>query len=142
MPNKDFDEVVGLIRKEDSRYEVGAYHFVRLGLDHTIKNLKDDPDRETRHVSGQELLSGIRDYALEQYGPMSYTLLTHWGLKRCEDFGDIVFNLVEWGVLGKTENDQREDFADGYDFREAFLLPFEPKSRRLKAPDEDTPANN
>ncbi|GHB94073.1 Minf_1886 family protein [Cerasicoccus arenae] len=130
MPAKDFDEVVALIRKEDARYEPGAYHFVRLGLDHTIKQLKDNPDRESRHVSGQELLSGIRDYALDQYGPLSYTLLTHWGLNTCEDFGDIVFNLVEWGVLGKTENDQREDFSGGYDFREAFLQPFEPKSHR------------
>lgn len=130
MAQKDFDEVVALIRKEDARYETGAYHFVRLGLDHTIKNLKEDPDRDTRHVTGQELLSGIRDYALEQYGPLSYTLLTHWGITKCEDFGSIVFNLVEWGVLGKTENDRPEDFEDGYDFREAFLSPFEPKSRR------------
>jgi len=132
MATKDFDEVVALIRKEDARYGPGAYHFVRLGLDHTIKQLKEDPERETRHVTGQELLSGMRDFALEQYGPLAYTLLTHWGLKKCEDFGDIVFNLVEWGVLGKTENDQPEDFAGGYDFREAFLAPFEPKSRRAR----------
>ncbi|WP_309385063.1 Minf_1886 family protein [Cerasicoccus frondis] len=142
MAAKDFDEVVALIRKEDTRYDAGAYHFVRLGLDHTIKSLKDEPERETRHVSGQELLSGIRDYALEQYGPLAYTLLTHWGIKRCEDFGDIVFNLVEWGVLGKTENDQPEDFTNGYDFREAFLLPFEPKSRRLQTAQEDDPSKN
>ncbi len=131
MPAKDFDEVVALIRKEDARFETGAYHFVRLGLDHTIKQLKDDPGRESRHVTGQELLSGIRDYALEQYGPLAYMLLAHWGVKKCEDFGDIVFNLVDWGVLGKTDNDQPEDFQDGYDFREAFLRPFEPKRHRL-----------
>lgn len=130
MAAKDFDEVVTLIRKEDSRFDPGAYHFVRQGLDHTIKQLKDDPSRDSRHVSGQELLSGIRDFALEQYGPLAYTLLDHWGVRRCEDFGDIVFNLVEWGVLGKTENDQREDFAGGYDFREAFLQPFEPRGKR------------
>ncbi|MEO0794015.1 MAG: Minf_1886 family protein [Verrucomicrobiota bacterium] len=142
MPEKDFNEVVSLIRKEDPRYDAGAYHFVRLGLDHTIKQLKDDPEIETRHVTGQELLSGIRDYALDQYGPLAYTLLTHWGLRKCEDFGDIVFNLVEWGVLGKTENDQPEDFANGYDFREAFLLPFEPKNRRLGQQDETVQGNN
>ncbi|WP_269539775.1 Minf_1886 family protein [Cerasicoccus fimbriatus] len=142
MPSKDFDEVVSLIRKEDSRFEAGAYHFVRLGLDHTIKSLKEEPERETRHVSGHELLSGIRDYALDQYGPLAYTLLSHWGVKRCEDFGDIVFNLVEWGVLGKTENDQPEDFAGGYDFREAFLQPFEPKSRRLNPPGNEASSKN
>ena len=129
MASKDFDEVVALIRKEDSRYQTGAYHFVRQGLDHTLKHLKKEPEDDARHVTGQELLSGIRDYALQQYGPLAYTLLDHWGIKRCEDFGDIVFNLVEWGVLGKTENDQREDFSDGYDFRDAFLRPFEPRHK-------------
>jgi uncharacterized repeat protein (TIGR04138 family) len=77
-------------------------------------------------VSGQELLEGIREFALEQYGPMTFALLEGWGLRRCEDFGEIVFHLVDYGVLGKTEQDRREDFAGGYDFREAFLRPFEP----------------
>lgn len=128
MSEKSFSEAISGIREKDPRYEKGAYYFVRQGLDHTIKSLKDAPDRASNHVTGQELLGGIRDFALEQYGPMAYTLLDHWGVRQCEDFGEIVFNLVESGVLGKTENDSREDFAEGYDFKDAFLKPFEPKN--------------
>jgi uncharacterized repeat protein (TIGR04138 family) len=76
------------------------------------------------------LLGGIREYALEQFGPMAYTVLDRWGIKKCEDFGDIVFLLVDYGVLGKTEHDRREDFAGGYDFKDAFVRPFEPSRPR------------
>lgn len=125
---KDFSEVVDLIQREDPRYEKGAYYFVRQALDHTLKAIKqDESSRKSSHVSGQELLDGIRRFALEQYGPMTLTLLEHWNIRKCADFGDIVFNLVDYGVLGKTENDQPEDFADGYDFREAFEKPFLPR---------------
>lgn len=131
MSGKDFSEVVELIKNEDPRYDKGAYYFVRHGLDHTLKRLKDDAERQSNHVCGQELLSGIREYALEQYGPMAHTLLQHWGIHKCDDFGEIVFNLVEFGVLGKTENDRREDFSGGYDFYDAFVVPFLPKSKRV-----------
>lgn len=129
MSGNNFGEVVASIRNKDTRFDKGAYFFVRQGLDHTIKQLKDAPERASNHVTGPELLSGIREYALEQFGPMAFTLLDHWGVRRCEDFGDIVFNLVDAGVLGKTEHDKREDFAGGYDFQEAFLKPFQPKGR-------------
>jgi uncharacterized repeat protein (TIGR04138 family) len=84
---------------------------------------------EMRHVSGQELLGGIRDYALAQFGPMTKMVFEEWGIKRCEDFGEIVFNMVEIGLLGKTDQDSREDFANGYDFDDAFRKPFLPASR-------------
>jgi uncharacterized repeat protein (TIGR04138 family) len=126
MSARDFGEVVDQIRKDDPRFEKGAYYFVRQALDHTLKTGRTEASaRSGQHVSGQELLAGIRNFALEQYGPMTYTLLERWGLKRCEDFGDIVFHLVDYGVLGKTEQDRREDFAHGYDFRDAFVRPFE-----------------
>ncbi|MBC2594004.1 hypothetical protein H5P28_06990 [Ruficoccus amylovorans] len=128
--HKDFGEVVELIIKEDGRFDKGAYYFVRQGLDHTLRNLDNEPGGHPRHVSGQELLEGIRDYAHNQYGPMAYSLLDHWGIRRCDDFGEIVFNLVEYGVLGKTENDKKEDFSGGYDFREAFLKPYLPKNSK------------
>ncbi len=126
---KDFADVVELIQREDPRFEKGAYFFVRQALDHTLKNIKKQQQEQTRtssHVSGHELLEGIRDFALEQYGPMSLTLLNTWNVQTCSDFGDIVFNLVDYGVLGKTENDRPEDFRDGYDFFEAFAKPFLP----------------
>lgn len=128
MKHKDFAEVVQLIRKEDSRYEKGAYYFLRQALDHTVKKLRDDNRAERQHVTGPQLLDGIREYALEQYGPMAFTLLTEWGVESCEDFGNIVFNLVDYEILGKTENDKPEDFSAVYNFREAFAEPFEPKS--------------
>ena len=87
-----------------------------------------------RHVTGQELLEGVREYALEQFGPMAHTVLTSWGLERCEDFGEIVFNLIEYGVFSKNEDDTKEDFTAIYDFEEAFLKPFQPDRRRLKRP--------
>jgi len=126
MSARDFAEVVDQIRKESPRFDRGAYFFVKQALDHTLKSIKKESDgRVGRHVSGQELLAGIREFALEQYGPMAFTVLDRWGVRKCEDFGEIVFNLVEYGVLGKTEQDRREDFATGYDFREAFVHPFE-----------------
>ncbi len=128
---KDFGDVVDLILKEDGRFDKGAYYFVRQGLDHTIRNLENAPKEEApRHVTGKELLEGIRDFAHDQYGPLAFTLLDHWGITKCDDFGDIVFNLVDYGVLGKTENDKKEDFSGGYDFREAFLKPYLPKNAK------------
>lgn len=126
---RDFGEVVEKIVERDSRYERGAYFFIRRGLDHTLKLLhKKDPQRGERHVSGHELLDGIRDFAINEYGPMTYTVLDNWGVRECEDFGEIVFNLVEWGVFGKTEQDSLEDFKGGYNFEDAFLKPYMPDS--------------
>ena len=129
MQNPDFGEIVALICKEDPRFNRKAYDFVRLGLDHTVKELrkKDTAKPEkSRHVSGPELLEGLRVYALEQFGPLAKTVLNAWGVKRCRDFGDIVFNLIDYNVFSKTDSDRREDFADIFDFDEAFVRPFQP----------------
>lgn len=133
MQDLEFAEIVGLICKEDSRFDRKAYDFVRQALDHTVKEVKrKQPERtgKSQHVSGAELLIGIRDYALDQYGPLAKTVLTTWGIRRCSDFGDIVFNLIEYNVFSKTENDRREDFANIYDFDEAFVKPFLPAGAR------------
>jgi len=127
MQKLSFQETLDQIVAEDRRYDREAYVFVREALDHTIKTLKKERSRaEARHVSGQELLQGIREHALKEYGPMAITVLGSWGVRNCANFGDIVFNLVEKGVLGKTEQDRREDFQHGYDFQEAFVVPFRP----------------
>jgi len=137
MQDLEFTEIVGLICKEDSRFDRQAYTFVRQALDHTVKELKrKSPERtgKSQHVSGAELLQGIRLYALDQFGPLTKTVLNTWGIQRCSDFGDIVFNLIEYNVFSKTESDRREDFADIYDFEEAFVKPFAPaQSRRARA---------
>ena len=132
MQNPDFGEIVALINKEDPRFDRRAYDFVRLGLDHTVKELRKKEgvkvDR-SRHVSGPELLEGLRIYALDQFGPLAKTVLNAWGIKRCQDFGDIVFNLIEYNVFSKTETDRREDFADIFAFDDAFVKPFQPARR-------------
>ncbi len=134
MQDPDFAEIVGLICKEDPRFDRKAYDFIRLGLDHTVKELKAKESARasrSRHVSGPELLEGLRVYALEQFGPLTKTVLESWGIRRCSDFGDIVFNLIEYNVFSKTDNDRREDFSDLYTFEDAFVKPFLPtKSSR------------
>ena len=130
MQDPDFAELVGLICKEDPRYDRKAYDFIRLGLDHTVKELRKKEGAKaarSRHVSGPELLEGLRIYALDQYGPLAKTVLNSWGVRRCTDFGEIVFNLIEYNVFSKTENDRREDFSDIYSFDEAFVKPFLPE---------------
>lgn len=125
MP-KDFDEALEPLLAKDSRYPREAYHFVREALDFTQQAVEKANHGKPRHISGQELLVGIRDFALCQFGPMSCCVLEDWGIKSCEDFGEIVFNLVEQHILSKTEEDSRNDFKGGYDFEEAFRRPFEP----------------
>ena len=135
MQNPDFSEIVAQICKEDSRYDRKAYDFVRMGLDQTVKELrKRDSARaeRSRHVSGPELLDGLRTYALDQFGPLAKTVLNTWGVQSCSDIGNIVFNLIEYNVFSKTENDRREDFADIYDFEEAFVKPFQPVKQRSR----------
>jgi len=119
-------EAVKKIRAKDSRYDVEAYVFLREALDFTMKKLEKPPTGKARHISGVELLDGIRQYAIEQFGPIALTVLNEWGISKTEDFGEVVFNLVEAGELGRTDKDKREDFANGYNFREAFSKPFLP----------------
>jgi uncharacterized repeat protein (TIGR04138 family) len=126
MSKQSFQDVVLQIVAKDQRYDTEAYGFVRESLDFTLKNLKRGTS-SARHVSGQELLNGIRDYALSEYGPMAKAVLNEWGIKTCEDFGEVVFNLVSSGVLGKTDTDSPTDFKNGYSFDEAFVKPFVPR---------------
>lgn len=128
MQDDHFLDTVGSICKDDSRYAPDAYFFIREALDFTGRTLDKPAQGEARHVTGTELLDGIRKYALQEFGPMSFTLLSSWGVQRTEDFGELVFNLVARGILGSTAEDKREDFADGYDFHEAFVKPFTPRS--------------
>lgn len=102
-------------RAAEGPYALSAYDFVMRGLDRTIRTLP-----EVRHISGQELVRGMETFAKDEFGPMAKHVLNSWGVTRTQDFGEIVFHLVEQGVLRKTEDDRIEDFADGFDFDEAF----------------------
>ncbi len=132
MHEVSFEEALEHIRAKDTRFHDDAYRFIREALDHTQKTAAKDHRGHIRHVTGQELLIGIRDFALSQFGPMSMMVLNEWGIHTCEDFGDIVFNMVEIGLLAKTEKDSRADFAGGYDFYEAFRKPFLPATKQQK----------
>ena len=97
MLEVNFDEVVEQILAKDARFHRDAYSFMREALGFTQKLIGKENLGKIRHVSGQELLDGVRQYALQQYGPMTFTVLEEWGVRSCRDFGDIVFNMVENG---------------------------------------------
>lgn len=103
------------ILNKDKRYDPEAYSFIMASISYTMKKLK-----RKGHVTGQELSDGVKDYCLEQFGPMSRLVLEKWGVKSTNDFGEIVFNLIDSGLLGKTDEDRKEDFYNRYDFKEAF----------------------
>ena len=128
------EEVLETIVAKDTRYPREAYYFVREALDvaqrHFTKGGSKSGKDKPAHVSGQQLLEGIRAHALEQFGPLTLMVLEEWGIRRGEDFGEIVFNMVESSLLGKTEKDSRDDFKGGYDFFVAFRQPYLPKHRR------------
>lgn len=130
----DVEQVLDAVLAKDTRYHRDAYYFVRDALDVAQKKFAKAGGRAGKdkpaHVSGQQLLEGIRAHALEQFGPLTLMVLEEWGVRRCEDFGEIVFNMVESSLLGKTENDSRDDFKGGYDFQEAFRKPYLPKGKQ------------
>ena len=116
-----FEDGVREIVRSDARYAAEAYMLVMEALAYTCQRLE-----RQGHVSGRELLEGFRKYVLKQFGPMALVTLAEWGIERGQDVGNIVFNLVDHGMLRKTDEDSIEDFAGAYDFHEAFEAPFVP----------------
>ena len=119
--------------KDDPRYTLDAYQFVRDALSYAQEVLgmvekappsqDEDPPPEA-HLTGQQLCEAIRQYALEQYGLMSKVVLNNWGIHSTSDFGDIVYNLIEIGLMKKSDSDRRKDFDGVYDFESAFQQQF------------------
>ncbi|MCK5440219.1 MAG: hypothetical protein KAI97_09755 [Gemmatimonadetes bacterium] len=107
------------LRELDNRYEERAYAFVLMALEEVVSRL---PRR--RHVTGEELVEGCRDLAIRLYGPISKTVLEHWNISTTRDFGEIVFNLLEVGVLSKDEADDKTDFDDIFDFSNVFEVQY------------------
>jgi uncharacterized repeat protein (TIGR04138 family) len=130
MQKVDFGDAVDAAVVKDPRYPADAYHFLQGVLSDALRQMRKETGGEDRHVGGGELLEAFRLGALREFGPMALTVLNEWGLLRCEDVGELVFNLIDVGAFGKSDTDRREDFEDGYDFREAFELPFLPASKR------------
>jgi len=118
MDEIDFesDKFEDILAKDD-RYAAHAYALLMDVVHYLTENGK--------HTSGEDILDEFKERALDQYGPMTYTVLTEWGLKTCSDIGEMMFNLAEGHRVAKEENDTPESFAGGYDFRETFLAPYE-----------------
>lgn len=108
-------EILTHLRQREPRYAESAYLFLLAALRRCMNRL-DSP----RHVTGAELAGAARRLALERYGPLARTVLEHWGIHSTADLGEIVFLLVECGVLTKQPSDSREDFEDLYTFEQAF----------------------
>jgi uncharacterized repeat protein (TIGR04138 family) len=102
---------------------------LRDALDFTTKQQKKAKGTTVRHVSGPELLEGVRQYALKEFGPMVVTVFDNWGIRSCEDIGHMVFNLISAGIFGKTDQDSIEDFKAVYDFQDAFAKPYAPEKK-------------
>ncbi len=127
-----FDEAIELVRKKDERFQIDAYHFLREVLDHTVKSLREDELIEHRHVSGPELLHGLIEYAHSEYGSMASVVLDSWGIRESEDIGSMVFNLIEVGAFGKSDEDSPADFSGEIDLKKALRAPFCPTRQVLK----------
>jgi uncharacterized repeat protein (TIGR04138 family) len=142
MQKIGFADALDSVVASDPRYQRDGYIFLRDALDFTTKQQKKIKGVTVRHVSGPELLDGARRYALKEFGPMVITVFDNWGIRSCEDIGNMVFNLISAGVFGKTDEDSIEDFKNVYDFEEAFARPFAPGKPAGDKPQAQLPAPN
>jgi uncharacterized repeat protein (TIGR04138 family) len=140
MQKIGFVEALDSIVANDPRYQREAYIFLRDALDFATKQQKKAKGTTVRHVSGPELLDGVRQYALKEFGPMVLTVFDNWGIRSCEDIGHMVFNLIGAGVFGKTDQDSIEDFKGVYDFQDAFAKPFAPATKTVPIAPPTLPA--
>lgn len=130
MQKPAFHETLEQVVARDARYSREAYGFLREALEFSQKRRRKSRAAATTHVSAQELLDGFREYSLQQFGPMGLTVLEHWGVRSTGDVGRMVFNLIEVGVFGRSDNDRLEDFENRFSFEEAFVAPFRPVTKR------------
>ncbi len=127
MKVSGFNEAVAFAVANDERYRPEGYQFIREALEVILKKRsKAKHQSPSAHVTASELLDGFRRLALKEFGPMTVTVLDYWGIRNSGDIGRMVFNLVEAGAFGRTENDSPHDFEEGIDFHESFILPFLP----------------
>lgn len=111
----EFYEKVNQIISRHPRYKVDAYEFMMQALWFTQEKLK-----RNGHVSAKELAYGAKEYGLDLYGPMTRAVFEHWGIRTTGDFGEIVFDMIDSGIMSKSDNDTKEDFRGVYDFDQAF----------------------
>lgn len=118
---EEFLSAIEEVAEADGRFHKAAYLFIYDALQYTVEKLgKTSLPKEQRHVGGRDLLGGISEYSLGQFGPLTRAVFAHWGIHQTRDFGQIVFNLVGANLMSKTPEDCLEDFIDVYDFAEEF----------------------
>src|SRR6266550_9422373 len=141
MQKIGFAEALESVITNDPRYHRDGYIFLRDALDFTTKQQKKVKGVSVRHVTGPELLEGVRHYALKEFGPMVMTVFDSWGIHTSEDVGNMVFNLIGAGIFGKTEEDSIEDFRNVYNFEEVFVKPFAPEKPVVTRARAELPAH-
>ncbi len=112
-----FDEWERLEEKiyKEKKYKIDAYLFVHEAIGHLYKKLG-----EKKHVTAQELLKSISDLGRKKYAPLTRIVFEYWGVKTCMDFGRIVYDMIDFKLLSKTDEDSLADFNNGYDFKTEF----------------------
>lgn len=136
-----FEESVISIMRRESRYDGQAYFFLKDALDYTLKRFQEDTGNRNRHVTGEELLVGFRDCALEHFGPMASTLMEEWGVKECRDVGNMVFRMIEEQVFGKQDSDRPEDFDGSFELGKSLRDPFLPSRKKSQVRAVKTPGS-
>jgi len=113
---------------DDGRYSPYAFQFLFEGLDHAVKlHKRHQREGAARHVSGQELIEGMKAYARELFGPLAAYVWRTWGIRETIDWGNIVFLLVDAELLTRQDGDTLDDFRSGFDFDREFVETYEPK---------------
>ena len=126
MQTMEFYNKVEKIIQKDLRYSSDAYEFINDAVLFTIQ--KHEQIDQPRHISGSELLDGVREFALREFGPMAYDVFCEWGIMDGLAVGNIVFNMIEQNILSRSNEDSIKDFQSAIDFKIAFCTPFLPQN--------------
>ena len=122
------------LANSDNRFAPEAYEFLCHALGYTQKAMATSKRTPAghhgtggvpKHVTGQEFLEGVRQFALEQFGMMASVVFQMWGIRSTSDIGTLVFKLVDAGIWTKSQSDRPEDFKDYYDFEQVFVLDYQ-----------------
>ncbi len=124
--------ILNNIIEKDPRYSLDAYIFTQEAVSYTLELLNNGEG--LRHVSGRELLEGIRKYSVDQFGPMAIDMFTEWGISCTRDFGNIVFNMIDAKLLSARKEDAIEDFENVYNFNDVFVSQFTPVGKKVRVP--------
>jgi len=116
------DDTIRTLALQDGRYSPEAFRFLFESLSHATRLAgKEQAEGADRHMSGQEVLAGMRHYALQLFGPLAARVWRSWGVRSTADWGEVVFLLVDAGLLNRQETDTKDDFRNGFDFDEVFV---------------------